>query len=498
MSQYILAIDQSTSATKAVLFDHSGTIAHRVSVRHNQYYPSAGFVEHDADEIYANTLETMKRCVDESHVSEKDLAAVAITNQRETALIWSRKTGKPIANAAVWQCLRGEPLCSELLEEGHGEMVKNTTGLLLDPYFSASKIRWLLDNNTGAREGAATGDLAFGTIDSWLVWKLTGGRIHVTDYSNACRTLLLDIHSLEWSQELFNLFDIPIGMAPELAVSDTVVGTTRKGEPFENEIPIAGLLGDSHAALFGETCFEPGAVKATYGTGSSIMMNTGDKLRRSEKGIVTSVGFALSSGVTYAFEGNIHSSGGTLQWLAEDIGLVESPSECSSLSKSVSSTEGVYLVPAFVGLGAPHWDSEARALITGMSRSTQKAHIARAAEESIAYQVGDLLNVMATEAGVEVSVLHADGGATRDEFLMQFQADILGYPVQCASIEEVSALGSAYAAGLAVGMWSNVNELKSLASPGRRYEQEMDVIERERLIAGWQSAVDRARWRPSR
>ena len=496
MDRYILAIDQSTSATKAVLFDNSGGMNGRVSIPHKQYYPAAGFVEHDGEEIYANVLEAMKRCVEENHVNEEEVAALAITNQRETALVWNKKTGKPIANAAVWQCLRGESLCSELSEKGHGRMVKNTTGLVLDPYFSASKIAWLLDNIPGARESAVAGDLLFGTIDSWLVWKLTAGQIHVTDYSNACRTLLLDIHSLEWSEKLFDLFDIPLDMAPELTYSDTVVGKTRKGEPFNGEIPIAGLFGDSHAALFGETCFDPGSVKSTYGTGSSIMMNIGGTPRQSEKGIVTSVGYCLDAGTAYVFEGNIHSTGATLQWLAEDVGLIESPEESSRFSQSVSSTEGVYLVPAFVGLGAPYWDSEARALITGMTRSTQKAHIVRAAQESIAYQVYDLVELMSAEAGLEIPVLNVDGGPTRDEFLMQFQADILGLSVRCAVIEEVSALGSAYAAGLAVGMWSGIDELKSLTSRGRHYEHTMDASERDRLVAGWKTAVERARWKP--
>ncbi len=497
MEQYILSIDQSTSATKAVLFNSSGGLVGRVSVPHKQYYPAAGFVEHDGEEIYANTLEAMKRCVGENRINEKELAAVAVTNQRETVLVWNRKTGKPIANAAVWQCLRGEPLCRKLTAEGHGDLVKNTTGLVLDPYFSASKIRWLLDNIPGARESAKAGELVFGTMDSWLVWKLTAGRVRVADYSNACRTLLLDIRSREWSVDLFNLFEIPMTMAPDLVCSDTVVGKTRKGEPFSVEVPIAGLFGDSHAALFGENCFDPGTVKATYGTGSSIMMNIGDTPRRSEKGIVTSVGYCLNSGVAYAFEGNIHSSGATIQWLIEDIGLIESTIEGSTLSRSVPSTGGVYLVPAFAGLGAPYWDSEARALITGMTRSTTKAHIVRAAQESIAYQVHDLIDVMAAEAGLAISVLNADGGPTRDGFLMQFQADVLGLPVKAAAIEEVSALGSAYAAGIAVGMWSGIDELLSLSTAGTRFEANMAAAERVRLLTGWKAAVGRTRWRPS-
>jgi glycerol kinase len=496
MGGYILSIDQSTSATKAMLFDEQGSLHARESVSHRQYYPREGFVEHDAEEIYRNTLSAMRGCVEKSGLAESDLAAVAITNQRETVLVWDRDTGRPIAHAAVWQCLRGREICAELAADGHGDMVKRKTGLLLDPYFSASKIKWMLDNTPGARDRAESGGLVFGTIDTWLVWNLTGG-IHVTDYSNASRTLLFDISQLAWSPELLELFDIPASMAPALVASDVVVGTTKKGEPFGVELPIAGLLGDSHAALFGETCFDRAAVKATYGTGSSIMMNVGPKPIESKRGIVTSVGYGLSSGTTYAFEGNIHSSGGTIQWLVEDVGLIENAAESSTLSRSVDSTEGVYLVPAFVGLGAPYWDNEARAALVGMSRSTAKAHIVRAAEESIAYQVQDLLSTMSVEASAAVAVLSADGGVTRDTFLMQFQSDILNVPVQCAGIEEVSALGSAYAAGLAAGIWSGLEELKGLTVSGRKYVPRMAEDTRKRLISGWREAVGRTLWKPS-
>jgi glycerol kinase len=497
MSRYILSVDQSTSATKAMLFDEQGNLLTRESVPHQQYYPREGFVEHDAVEIYGNTVAVMRGCVEKSGLSVSELAAIAITNQRETVLVWDRDTGKPIANAAVWQCLRGREICAALIAEGHGDMVKQKTGLLLDPYFSASKIKWILDNTAGARERADAGGLAFGTIDSWLVWNLTGGTVHVTDYSNASRTLLFDISRLAWSPELLELFDIPASMTPILVASDVVVGTTKKGEPFGVELPIAGLLGDSHAALFGETCFDRAAVKTTYGTGSSIMMNVGPEPIESKRGIVTSVGYGLSSGTAYAFEGNIHSSGGTIQWLVEDVGLIGDAAESSTLSRSVDSTEGVYLVPAFVGLGAPYWDNEARAALVGMSRSTAKAHIVRAAEESIAYQVRDLLSTMCVEASADVAVLSADGGATRDEFLMQFQSDILNVAVQCAGIEEVSALGSAYAAGLAVGIWSDLDELKGLNVSGRKYVPRMAGDTRERLISGWREAVGRTLWKPS-
>ena len=496
MSSYILAVDQSTSATKAILIDEHGSPVTRESMPHRQYYPQEGFVEHDAEEIYRNALAVMKNCVTRSGVSESDIAVVAITNQRETALVWDRGTGKPICKAAVWQCLRGQEICGKLKAEGRGDLVKQKTGLILDPYFSASKLKWMLDNTEGARDKADQGRLAFGTIDSWLVWKLTGGASHVTDFSNASRTLLFDISSLSWSDELLDLFDIPASMAPLPVVADAIVGRTRIGRPFNVEVPIAGLLGDSHAALFGETCFERGSVKATYGTGSSIMMNIGPEPIESRRGIVTSVGFGLSSGTTYAFEGNIHSSGGTIQWLVEDVGLIQDAKESSALSFAIDSTEGVYLVPAFVGMGAPHWDNEARAALVGMSRNTGKAHIVRAAEESIAYQVRDLLTVMSAEADSEPAILSADGGATRDEFLMQFQSDVLGIPVQCAGIEEVSALGSAFAAGLAVGLWSGLDEIKGLRTSGQKFVPRMDDAKRARLLKGWEEAVGRTLWKP--
>ena len=477
-----------------MLFDELGQMAGRASVTHRQFYPQKGFVEHDGQEIYENTLKAMHTCVHDSGVSESELAAIAITNQRETALVWERSTGVPIRNAAVWQCLRGEKICRELSVKGHGKLIKDQTGLLLDPYFSASKIKWIIDNTDGAREKGEAGALAFGTIDTWLVWKLTDGNVHVTDYSNACRTMLFDITRLEWSLELLDLFGIPPSMAPSLTFSDAVVGRTRKGEPFDIEVPIGGLMGDSHAALFGEGCFRRGSVKATYGTGSSIMMNVGEEPLTSKRGIVTSIGFGMSSGITYAFEGNIHSSGGTIQWLVEDLGLIKDAGESSSLARSVDSTSGVYLVPAFVGLGAPYWDNDARATVSGISRATSKAHVVRAAEESIAYQVCDLLEVMREEASVELTELNVDGGATRDEFLMQFQADILDIPVQCAEIEEVSALGAAYAAGLAIGLWSNVDDL---AAPhaGKRYVPRMRADERRRLYSGWKEAIGRTLWK---
>jgi len=493
---YIVAIDQSTSATKAVLFDSEARRISKASVPHRQYYPQPGFVEHDAEELYANTLEAARRCVRSAGIDEAEIAALSITNQRETALIWDRYTGKPIANAVVWQCLRGAEICRSLDAAGAGDRVKRITGLLLDPYFSASKLSWLLEHTPDARSRAKAGDLLFGTIDSWLVWKLSGGAAHVTDYSNACRTLLFDIDALEWSLELLELFGVPDSMAPEPVTSDVVVATTCTAEPFAREIPIAGLMGDSHAALFGEGCTERGAAKATYGTGSSIMMNIGLEPIRSERGVVTSVGYGLSSGVQYAFEGNIHSSAGTIQWLVDDLELIADPSESADLAASVDSTDGVYLVPAFAGLGAPWWDNQARGLITGMTRGTKKAHVVRAAVESIAYQICDLLEVMQAESGIAIPSLKADGGATGNAFLMQFQADMIDKPVRRAAMEEVSALGSACAAGIAVGMWADPAEVPGYAATGEEFVPAMGEATRAELHAGWRQAVERTRFRP--
>jgi glycerol kinase len=480
-----------------VLFDKRATPVARASARHQTFFPSPGFVEHDAEEIYRNLLDVACRCVADAGIAETELAAIAITNQRETSLIWDRTTGRPIAKAAVWQCLRGEERCRALGAAGHGDLVREKSGLLLDPYFSASKIAWMLDHVPDARERAEAGELLFGTIDSWLVWKLSGGATHITDYTNASRTLLFDIVARSWSPELFSLFNVPLDMAPRIVPSDLVVGTTRRGEPFETEVPIAGIMGDSHAALFGQACFEPGSAKATYGTGSSVMLNIGASPLSTGGGVVTSIGYALSSTVAYVLEGNIHSTGGTVQWLVDSLGIIPEAAAAGEIAASIDSTDGVYFVPAFAGLGAPYWDNDARAIITGMSRGTRAGHIIRAAEESIAYQIADLIEAMERESGMPVESLRADGGVIRDRFLMQFQADILDRPVRCAGIEESSALGSAFAAGLAVGVWSGLEGLRALASQGTEYRPTMDRGRREALIAGWREAVGRARSQPT-
>lgn len=491
--KYIIAIDQSTSASKVILFNKKAEIVKRVTIPHQQYYPQAGFVEHDAEEIFNNVVNGIKQVVSETSISSNEIAAISITNQRETSLIWDKKTGKPIANAAVWQCQRGTEFCNQLKAEGKEAMVREKTGMIIDPYFSASKLRWILKNTPDAKEKAKKGELLVGTIDSWLLWKLSGGKVHATDYSNACRTLLFNIKTLKWDEDLLQLFGLPSSMFPALKFSDEVFGLTDTSVVFDIEIPISGLLGDSHAALFGQNCFEPGMAKATYGTGSSIMMNIGNKAIEAPKGLVTSIGYGRNGEIDYVFEGNIHCTGDTINWLKNELQLINNASETEDLAKSVKDTNGVYLVPAFVGLGAPYWDNSARASITGMSRDSNKAHVVRAALESIAYQVKDLIDLMVKEGGIEFKELRADGGPTRNNFLMQFQSDILGRGVVRSTIEEVSALGATFMAGLATGFWNDLEEINSLYSSDRTFNAKMNAGDVGRLYAGWQKAVERTR-----
>ena len=492
-NNYILAIDQSTSASKIILFNKKAELVRRVSIPHQQFYPQPGFVEHDAEEIFTNVIEGMKQVVSESGVSPNDLAGIAITNQRETSLIWDKTSGKPIAHAAVWQCQRGTEYCDQLKAEGREEMVREKTGMIIDPYFSASKLRWILNNTKGAKEKAMKGDLLLGTMDSWLLWKLTGGKVHATDYSNACRTLLFNIKTLQWDEELLQLFDLPSSMFPELKYSDEIFGYTDTAVIFDQALPVAGLLGDSHAALFGQNCFLPGMAKATYGTGSSIAMNIGETALAAPEGLVTSIGYGISGKIYYIFEGNIHCTGDTINWLKNELQLINSASETEELANSVDSTIGTYLVPAFVGLGAPYWDNSARASLTGMSRDTTRAHVVRAALESIAYQVKDLIDLMVKEGGIELKELRADGGPTRNNFLMQFQSDILGREVVRSTIEEVSALGATFMAGLATGFWSSLEDIKTLYNSDRTFAPLMGPEENEKLYGGWKKAVDRTR-----
>lgn len=494
MNEYILAVDQSTSGTKAILFDRRGRLVKRVTVEHKQYYPKPGWVEHNPEEIYRNTVKAVELVLKGGNLDRLEPLAVALTNQRETAVVWDRRTGKPVYNAVVWQCQRGKRICSDLKKEGYEELIKERTGLILDPYFSASKIKWILDNVPGARKRAEAGDLIFGTIDSWLIWNLTGGKMHVTDYSNACRTMLFNIHNLNWDGDLFNLLNIPVAMAPEVKYSDEVFGYTNIAGILKKQIPIVGVLGDSHAALFGQNCYEKGMAKATYGTGSSIMMNIGDKPIGSKKGLVTSLAWGYNGKVKYVFEGNVHCTGATIKWLIDDLELIQDPTITEELAASLKDNGGVFFVPAFVGLGAPYWANEATATITGITMGTKKAHLVRAALEAISYQIRDVLDLMTTESGIKLSELRVDGGPTGNNFLMQFQADILGIKVVRSPIAEVSALGSAYLAGLAVGLWNSFGEIKQLKETEVSYRAKISADKRERLYQGWRKAVARTIW----
>ena len=485
----ILAIDQSTSGTKAVIFNEQAQVEHRCTENHEQFYPQPDWVEHDPEEIYKKTMLAIKNVLSESETDLSEIAAVAITNQRETVAVWDKKTGKPVYNAIVWQCQRGAEACKSLQEQGYGKMVEEKTGLLIDPYFSATGLKWIMDNVKGVQEKAAAGELAFGTMDSWLIYKMTGGKVHATDYSNACRTMLYNIYDLKWDEELLDLMGLHGSMAPEVKYSDTIFGYTKPGEIFDREIPITGVMGDSHAALFGQNCYQKGMAKATYGTGSSIMMNIGKEPMKSPEGLVTSIGWGLNNEIDYVFEGNIHCTGDTIKWLVNDLELIPDSKFSEKLATSVDDNNGVYFVPAFVGLGAPYWDNEARACISGMPRSTKKAHIVRAALEAIAYQVKDLIDLMAEGSGVGLKEMRVDGGPTRNNFLMQFQADMLNSAIVRTDVEEVSALGSALMAGITVKLWNDLDELSSLRKIDKVFKPEMDIEKRDQYYRGWQEAV---------
>lgn len=491
--KYILAIDQSTSATKTILFNKGGKVVDRITISHQQYYPSPGFVEHDAGEIFKNTHKGILQLMSKNNVQESDLAGIAITNQRETAMMWDKNTGEPVAFASVWQCQKGAAYCDELKESGFSEMVSEKTGLLIDSYFSASKLHWIMNNIAGLKDKAKNGELLLGTMDSWLLWKLTGGKVHATDYSNACRTLLFNIKTLQWDKELIELFDLHESMFPQVKFSNEIFGYTDTNVLFDIAVPISGLLGDSHAALFGQNCFQPGMGKATYGTGSSIMMNIGEKPLDSPEGLVTSIGYGIDNKIFYVFEGNIHCTGDTINWLKNDLQLINDASQTEALALEATDNNGVYFVPAFVGLGAPYWDNSARASITGMARNTTKAHIVRAALESIAYQVKDLIVLMEDQGEIKLQELRVDGGPTKNNFLMQFQADMLNRRVNRSEIEEVSALGATFMAGLATGFWNDLEEIASLRENAEVFQPKLENSEVDNLYAGWKKAVERTR-----
>lgn len=478
---YIIAIDQSTSSTKALLFDEQCRVVARTNVDHKQYYPKTGWVEHDAEEIYQNMVEAIRQLdVTQCH-------SLAITNQRETAVVWNRHTGKPIANAVVWQDTRGAELCRQLRNDVKTtEMVMQKSGLLIDPNFSASGVKWLLDNIEGAREAANRGDLLMGTIDTWLIWKLTGGKVHATDITNASRTMLFNIHTLDWDDNLLQLFDIPRSMMPEVRQCDAVYGETTVEGLFAKPIKIAGVLGDSHGALVGQMCFAPGSGKVTYGTGSSVMVNIGEEPLFAPEGLVTSVGFSAFGRTYYGYEGNIYSTGATLKWISDQLQLVGHPSEMEAVATSVADNGGVYIVPAFSGLGAPWWQSNVKGAVFGLTFATTKAHFLRAALESIAYQIRDLVDVMARATGGSLKEIAADGGPTKNRFLMQFQADMLQTPVVCTEVDDASALGAVIMNGFARGLWKSFDEVVSFRKVTMTYRpQPADP----RLYEGWLNAM---------
>lgn len=488
--KYILSIDQSTSGTKAVLFNDNAEFIFRSNAEHKQYYPKPGWVEHDPDEIFRNTLKVIKEAIENSGIAKENITCISITNQRETVLAWDRKTGKPVCNAVVWQCMRGENLCNRLKADGHEKLIRERTGLLIDPYFSASGLSWILNQNTDIKSKAKKGELAAGTIDTWLIWKLTNGKSHATDYSNACRTLLFNIHDLKWDKKICDLFDIPMQILPQVIPSDEIYGYTTVADFFEKEIPISGVLGDSHGALFGQQCFSPGLSKVTYGTGSSVMMNIGTKVTDAPAGLVTSIGYGLKNQINYVFEGNIHSTGATIKWLVDSLQLLSSSAESEELAASVDSTEGVYFVPAFAGLGAPYWNNRVKASISGISGGTTKTHIVRAGLESIAYQVKDLLDLMSDKAGIPLKEIRVDGGPTRNHFLMQFQSDMLNAPILISEIEEASALGAALAGGLGTGIWNSIREIEHLYRSRDKIQPKMEQGKRKQLYEGWKNAVE--------
>ena len=486
--KFILALDQGTSSSRALLFDVRGNIRGRAQREFGQHFPQPGWVEHDAEEIWTSQIEVAREALASSATPAKAVAAIGITNQRETVVLWERKSGRPLAPAIVWQDRRSADLCAELDAAGLGLIFQQRTGLLLDPYFSGTKLKWLLDHIPESRARAARGELAAGTIDTWLAWKLTGGRCHITDVSNASRTLLFNLHTGRWDEELLRLLDVPRELLPEVRSSSEVYGYS---EPqwLGEALPIAGIAGDQQAATFGQACWRPGMVKNTYGTGCFMLMNTGGEIVPSKHRLLTTAAWRLGDETSYALEGSVFMAGATVQWLRDGLGLIGHASEVEALAASVADNGGVYLVPAFAGLGAPHWEPRARASLFGLTRGAGRAHIARAALEAIAYQSADVLFAMEQDAGIALTELRVDGGAAANDLLLQFQADILGLPVVRPRITETTALGAAYLAGLAIGFWRSTDELARHWQADRRFEPTMAEAERDRLIAGWNLAV---------
>jgi glycerol kinase len=486
--KYIMALDQGTTSSRCILFDKSGNICSVVNKEFKQIYPQPGWVEHDAMEIWDTTLEVARAAMAKRSVKAQDIAAIGITNQRETTVVWDKDTGEPIANAIVWQCRRTSDIIDGLVKDGWSDKIRDKTGLVPDAYFSGAKIKWLLDNTPGARRRAKAGKLLFGTIDTWLIWKLTGGRVHVTDYTNASRTMLYNIRELKWDRELLNLLDVPESMLPEVKPSSCVYGTT-DFELLGGEIPIAGAAGDQQCALFGQCCFEPGQMKNTYGTGCFLLMNTGHDIVKSQNGLVTTIAASADGTVQYALEGSIFIAGAAIQWLRDELGVLTSAGESLEYAKQVPDTAGGYVVPAFTGLGAPYWNQRARGVVVGLTRGFSRAHLVRATLESLAYQTYDIVRAMERDSGIPIADLKVDGGASANNFLMQFQSDLIAADVYRPRCIETTALGAAYLAGLAVGYWSGLDDVRNNWAVDRIFTPELDEEKRRKLLHGWHKAV---------
>ena len=487
--KYVLALDQGTTSSRAILFNKEGHIVGVDQREFTQFFPKPGWVEHDAMEIYASILSVMSSVTSKHNISYRDIASIGITNQRETAVVWDKHTGAPIYNAIVWQSRQTDGICNDLKARGYNDLFKEKTGLLIDAYFSGTKVKWILDNVEGAREKAERGDLLFGTIDTWLIWKLSGGQAHVTDYSNASRTLMYNIYDLKWDAELLELLTVPASMLPEVKSSSEVYTHTHPDIFGEVSLPIAGIAGDQQAALFGQACFEEGMAKNTYGTGCFMLMNTGEKAVKSENGLLTTIAWGLDGKVEYALEGSIFVAGSAIQWLRDGMRMIKNAPESEVYASRVSSTDGVYVVPAFVGLGTPYWESNVRGASFGLTRGTTKEHFIRATLESLAYQTKDVLTAMEADSGIELKTLHVDGGAVKNNFLMQFQSDILGKIVERPEVNETTALGAAYLAGLAVGFWKDKEEISRNWNIDKTFSADMTEETRQKLYEGWTKAI---------
>ncbi|WP_026696122.1 glycerol kinase GlpK [Peribacillus kribbensis] len=492
METYILSLDQGTTSSRAILFNKKGEIVHTAQKEFTQIFPKPGWVEHNANEIWGSILAVIASALAESGIQPEQVAGIGITNQRETAVVWDRETGKPVYNAIVWQSRQTSGICDELKEKGYNDLFREKTGLLIDAYFSGTKVKWILDNVEGAREKAEQGKLLFGTIDTWLIWKLSGGKAHVTDYSNASRTLMYNIYDLKWDQELLEILGVPESMLPEVRPSSEIYANTVDYHFFGREVPIAGVAGDQQAALFGQACFEEGMAKNTYGTGCFMLMNTGDKAVKSEHGLLTTLAWGLNGKVEYALEGSIFVAGSAIQWLRDGLRMLQNAKDSETYASRVESTDGVYVVPAFVGLGTPYWDSDVRGAVFGLTRGTNKEHFIRATLESLAYQTKDVLSAMEADSGIQLKTLRVDGGAVMNNLLMDFQSDLLNVPVERPVINETTALGAAYLAGLAIGYWESQEEIAKQWAIDRSFEPKMAEENRNELYGGWQKAVKAA------